>query len=239
MPARRRRASRRSYASPARRGPGPCGGVQGGSCGLHRSAHRRHHGGVSLSPGGSSLLVGRAAPGEVRKRPKFQHLEFMALRADGSSGWMLSLLSQRKQCRKWRFPLRGRAASPVSRGNTDRSVIVGKTVTGFTTEGEVMLHVIDKIRQDKVPTIEEGATKVGAKYVSPRPTRSITSPSSMGASSPARTPRAPTTPPRRPSRRSTVSKSIWSHHTQSTSDRLTVGGIHHEQLVQIHPAFQG
>jgi D-lactate dehydratase len=54
----------------------------------------------------------------------------------------------------------------------DRSVIAGKTVTGFTTEGEVMLHVIDKIRQDKVPTIEEGAAKVGAKYVAPRPTRS-------------------------------------------------------------------
>lgn len=50
---------------------------------------------------------------------------------------------------------------------TGKSVIAGKTVTGFTTEGEIILHVIDKIREDKVPTIEEGAAKVGATYVAP------------------------------------------------------------------------
>lgn len=51
--------------------------------------------------------------------------------------------------------------------NTSKSIIAGKTVTGFTTEGEIILKVIDKIKQDKVPTIEEGAAKVGAKYVAP------------------------------------------------------------------------
>jgi len=50
---------------------------------------------------------------------------------------------------------------------TGESIIAGKAVTGFTTEGEVVLKVIDKIKQDKVPTIEEGAAKVGAKYLAP------------------------------------------------------------------------
>lgn len=50
---------------------------------------------------------------------------------------------------------------------TGESIIAGKTVTGFTTEGEVILKVLDKIKEDQVPTIEEGAAKVGAKYVAP------------------------------------------------------------------------
>jgi putative intracellular protease/amidase len=50
---------------------------------------------------------------------------------------------------------------------TGRSIIEGKVVTGFTTEGEVALHVLDRIKQDNVPTIEEGAAGVGAKYVAP------------------------------------------------------------------------
>ncbi|HJT31312.1 MAG TPA: DJ-1/PfpI family protein [Pirellulales bacterium] len=47
------------------------------------------------------------------------------------------------------------------------SIIAGKAVTGFTTEGEIVLKVLDKIKQDKVPTIEDGAAKVGAKYLAP------------------------------------------------------------------------
>ncbi len=50
---------------------------------------------------------------------------------------------------------------------TGKSIITGKAVTGFTTEGEVVLHVLDKIKQDKLLTIEEGAAKVGAKYLAP------------------------------------------------------------------------
>lgn len=50
---------------------------------------------------------------------------------------------------------------------TERSIIAGKAVTGFTTEGEIVLNVLDKIKKDKVPTIEEGAASVGAKYLAP------------------------------------------------------------------------
>ncbi|KXN66711.1 DJ-1/PfpI family protein [Conidiobolus coronatus NRRL 28638] len=50
---------------------------------------------------------------------------------------------------------------------TGKSVIAGKTVTGFTTEGEVQLNLLDRIKQANVPTIEDGAASVGAKYVSP------------------------------------------------------------------------
>lgn len=50
---------------------------------------------------------------------------------------------------------------------TGQSIIAGKAVTGFTTEGEIVLKILDKIQQDKVPTIEEGAAAVEAKYLSP------------------------------------------------------------------------
>ncbi len=50
---------------------------------------------------------------------------------------------------------------------TGQSIIAGKAVTGFTTEGEIVLGVLDKIQQDRVPTIEQGAAKVGAKYLAP------------------------------------------------------------------------
>jgi len=46
---------------------GCCAGV----CGLRGSAGHPLLGPVLLSPGGSSLLVGRVPVGEVRKRPKF------------------------------------------------------------------------------------------------------------------------------------------------------------------------
>ncbi len=55
----------------------------------------------------------------------------------------------------------------ISDAKTGKSIIADKAVTGFTTEGEIILHVLDKIKQDKVPTIEEGAAKVGAKYLAP------------------------------------------------------------------------
>ena len=50
---------------------------------------------------------------------------------------------------------------------TGKSVIAGKTITGFTIEGEVVLHVIDRIREDKVVPIQEAAEKAGAKYIAP------------------------------------------------------------------------
>jgi putative intracellular protease/amidase len=50
---------------------------------------------------------------------------------------------------------------------TGQSVIARKAVTGFTTEGEIVLKVLDKIKKDKVATIEEGAPKIGAKCLAP------------------------------------------------------------------------
>jgi putative intracellular protease/amidase len=61
----------------------------------------------------------------------------------------------------------GPAILPGIKALDGHSVIEVKKVTGFTTEGEIQLHVIDKIKEDKVPTIEDGAAKVGAKYEAP------------------------------------------------------------------------
>jgi len=57
----------------------------------------------ATAPGARFALVGPSFspgwPGACRRSPQavnFQPLEFMALRADGSSGWMRSLLRRRK-----------------------------------------------------------------------------------------------------------------------------------------------
>ncbi|KAI8075492.1 class I glutamine amidotransferase-like protein [Gilbertella persicaria] len=50
---------------------------------------------------------------------------------------------------------------------TGKSVIEGRTITGFTTEGEVQMSILDKLKQDKVLTVEEHAANVGAHYVAP------------------------------------------------------------------------
>lgn len=50
---------------------------------------------------------------------------------------------------------------------TGKSIIDGKTVTGFTSLGEEQMNLMQKIKNDKVPTIEEGAADAGATYVSP------------------------------------------------------------------------
>lgn len=50
---------------------------------------------------------------------------------------------------------------------TGKSIIDGKNVTGFTDEGEVVMGILDKIKGDKVPTIESAAASVNAKYYSP------------------------------------------------------------------------
>ena len=50
---------------------------------------------------------------------------------------------------------------------TERSVIEGKTVTGFTTEGEMVLKMLDRFKSDGVSTVLEAVSKVGADYSSP------------------------------------------------------------------------
>lgn len=50
---------------------------------------------------------------------------------------------------------------------TGKSVIAGKTVTGFTTEGEMVLNILDRLKSDGVSTVLEAVSKVGADYSSP------------------------------------------------------------------------
>jgi D-lactate dehydratase len=50
---------------------------------------------------------------------------------------------------------------------TGKSVAQGKTVTGFTVEGEVVLDVWDKLTSDGVAPVVEAVSKAGADYSSP------------------------------------------------------------------------
>jgi putative intracellular protease/amidase len=50
---------------------------------------------------------------------------------------------------------------------TGKSIIEGKTVTGFTIEGELIFRILDKLRADDVVPIVEAVTKAGAFYSSP------------------------------------------------------------------------
>jgi len=50
---------------------------------------------------------------------------------------------------------------------TNKSIIINKKVTGFTTKGEEEEGVLDTIRSWNKPTIEEAAAKAGGTYVSP------------------------------------------------------------------------
>lgn len=50
---------------------------------------------------------------------------------------------------------------------TGKSIIAGKTVTGFTIEGELIFAILDKLRSDGVVPIVEAVTAVGAEYSSP------------------------------------------------------------------------
>jgi putative intracellular protease/amidase len=49
---------------------------------------------------------------------------------------------------------------------TGKSIIAGKTVTGFTIEGELIFRILDKLRADNVVPVVEAVTRVGAFYSS-------------------------------------------------------------------------
>jgi putative intracellular protease/amidase len=49
---------------------------------------------------------------------------------------------------------------------TGKSIIDGKTVTGFTIEGELIFRILEKLRADGVLPVVEAVTKVGAFYSS-------------------------------------------------------------------------
>ena len=47
------------------------------------------------------------------------------------------------------------------------SIIAGKTVTGFTNEGEMVLKMVERLKADGVLTVLESVGKAGANYSSP------------------------------------------------------------------------
>jgi putative intracellular protease/amidase len=55
----------------------------------------------------------------------------------------------------------------VKDAGTGRSIIVGKKVTGFSTEGDKLAGVLEKIHGDGVETTEESAVSAGGVYVAP------------------------------------------------------------------------
>jgi putative intracellular protease/amidase len=55
----------------------------------------------------------------------------------------------------------------IKDSKTGRSIIDGKTITGFTIEGELIFNILDKLRADGVLPIVEAVTAVGAFYSSP------------------------------------------------------------------------
>ncbi|KAK2754044.1 hypothetical protein FQN54_007213 [Arachnomyces sp. PD_36] len=61
----------------------------------------------------------------------------------------------------------GPAILPAIKGPDGESIVKGKTVTGFTTKGEVEMKVIDRIRNDNLKTVEELVKAVGGEYVEP------------------------------------------------------------------------
>jgi len=55
----------------------------------------------------------------------------------------------------------------VMDANTGKSIIEGRTVTGFTVEGEMLLGVIDRLKSDKVVMVPDAVSKAKAEYSSP------------------------------------------------------------------------
>jgi D-lactate dehydratase len=55
----------------------------------------------------------------------------------------------------------------VTDPETGRSVIADKEVTGFSTEGDRLAGVLDRIHGDGVRTTEESSVIAGARYVAP------------------------------------------------------------------------
>ena len=57
--------------------------------------------------------------------------------------------------------------SAIIDSKTGKSILEGKTVTGFTTEGEMLLNVLDRLKSDGVATVVEAVSKAGADYSAP------------------------------------------------------------------------
>jgi D-lactate dehydratase len=50
---------------------------------------------------------------------------------------------------------------------TGKSIIEGKTVTGFSIEGELIFRILERLKADGVLIVSEAVNKVGADYSSP------------------------------------------------------------------------
>jgi putative intracellular protease/amidase len=50
---------------------------------------------------------------------------------------------------------------------TGKSIIEGKTLTGFPIEGEMIFRLLEKLKSDKVLTVVEAVSRVGADHSSP------------------------------------------------------------------------
>jgi len=96
---------------------------------------------------------------------------------------------------------------------TGKSIIQGKTVTGFSVEGEMIFRILDKLKADKVLTVIEAVSRVGADYSSPmgplETTRLLQAESLPAPTLPVRV-----APPRVQSRCSTISCRHRSKHPQ-------------------------
>ena len=57
----------------------------------------------------------------------------------------------------------------IKDAETGQSVIAGKEVTGFSTEGDELAGVLNRIHSDGVKTTEESVRMAGANYVAPHP----------------------------------------------------------------------
>jgi len=55
----------------------------------------------------------------------------------------------------------------VNDSKTGRSIIDGKSVTGFTVEGEVVMEVLEKLKSDGVKVVVDVVERAGAYYSSP------------------------------------------------------------------------
>jgi putative intracellular protease/amidase len=55
----------------------------------------------------------------------------------------------------------------VNDSKTGRSIIDGKSVTGFTVEGEVIMEVLEKLKSDGVKVVADVVERAGAYYSSP------------------------------------------------------------------------
>jgi putative intracellular protease/amidase len=57
----------------------------------------------------------------------------------------------------------------IKDAETGQSIIAGKDVTGFSTEGDELAGVLNRIHRDGVMTTEESVRMAGAQYVAPHP----------------------------------------------------------------------